>query len=95
LYYRKQESHLYDTYIWQNEDFDPNQDAFMRQFDERGQFNPELLDNENNLTQDPQGAKALDLKSIDKRESMPQDDSKIDGKTGIKVSYTYRSNKKN
>jgi len=95
LYYRKQESHLYDTYIWQNEDFDPNQDAFMRQFDERGHFNPELLDNENNLTQVPQGAEAMDLKSPDKRESMPQDDSKISGNAGIKVSYTYRSNKKN
>lgn len=40
LIYRKQQSHLYESYVWQNEDFDPEQDVFMRQFDEDGQFRP-------------------------------------------------------
>ena len=40
LFYRNHKSHLYDAYIWQNEDFDPQQDPFMSQFDEHGQFLP-------------------------------------------------------
>ena len=40
LYYRKQKSHLYESYLWQRDDFDPEQDAFIKQFDENGQFRP-------------------------------------------------------
>ena len=85
LYYRKQESHLYETYIWQSEDFDPNQDAFMRQFDEQGQFNPEVQDDENQLTQDACGVKPADIKNRADRESITEDDSKIGDNAGIKV----------
>jgi hypothetical protein len=95
LYYRKQESHLYETYIWQSEDFDPNQDAFMRQFDEQGQFNPEVQDEENQSTQEACGVKAADIKNRADRESITEDDSKIGDNVGIKVNYTYRSNNKN
>jgi len=95
LYYRKQESHLYETYIWQSEDFDPNQDAFMRQFDEQGQFNPEVQDDENQLTQETCGVKAADIKNRADRESITEDDSKIGDNAGIKVRYTYRSRKQN
>ena len=95
LYYRKHESHLYETYIWQSEDFDPNQDAFMRQFDEQGQFNPEVQDDENQLTQEACGVKAADFKNRADRESITEDDSKIGDNVGIKVNYTYRSNNKN
>ncbi len=95
LYYRKQESHLYETYIWQSEDFDPNQDAFMRQFDEQGQFNPEVQDEENQSTQEACGVKAADIKNRADRESITEDDSKIGDNAGIKVRYTYRSSKQN
>ena len=40
LYYRKQQSHLYESYLWQRDDFDPEQDAFIKQFDKNGQFRP-------------------------------------------------------
>ena len=95
LYYRKQESHLYETYIWQSEDFDPNQDAFMRQFDEQGQFNPEVQDEENQSTQEACGVKAADIKNRADRESITEDDAKIGDNVGIKVNYTYRSSKQN
>jgi len=95
LYYRKQESHLYETYIWQSEDFDPNQDAFMRQFDEQGQFNPEVQDEENQSTQEACGVKAADIKNRADRESITEDDSKIGDNAGIKARYTYRSSKQN
>lgn len=39
--FRKQKSHLYESYVWQNPDFDPQEDEFMRQFAENGEFRPE------------------------------------------------------
>lgn len=50
LVYKKSESPLYERYPWQRDEYVPENDPFMRQFDEHGHFVPEPEDGHESLT---------------------------------------------
>ncbi len=88
--FRKQQSHLYESYAWQSSDFDPEQDPFMRQFDENGAFKPEqnceiLESNENLRLSDEQNTQAIPAEGLKDKAF-----SKQAAHENLKVTYTYK-----
>jgi len=80
LYYRQEESHLYERYLWQQNDFDPEQDPFIKQFDENGQFRPqenpkdhrdETYDGQVKEAEQGQASPVIKVRYVYKREDSP------------------------
>lgn len=101
FFFRKQQSHLYESYVWQSEEFDPEQDPFMRQFDEHGAFKPkeqaQKQDEEVNLIHsDIANAKEVtNDSSKNAEESSHADKTEIffqKGDENLNVTYTYKQN---
>ena len=97
--FRRQQSHLYELYVWQSEEFDPEQDPFMRQFDEQGAFKPkeqaQKQDGEVNLMHsDRANAKEVTNDSLKIAEELSQAGKTENffqkGDENLNVTYTYK-----
>lgn len=93
--FRKKKSHLYESYVWQSADFDPKEDAFMRQFDENGEFRPEELtltsDENAELTQEDK----INVPGIPENSSDFSETSSQDIDKRIQVNYSIKKRNSN
>lgn len=93
LIFRKQQSHLYETYLWQNDDFDPEQDVFMRQFDENGQFNPQEHGQNPNGEAPATSQQKGKVEEIDLNKSSTNSGPQTTALKSYEVKYDYKEEK--